>query len=133
MPNLKVSIIICTHNREKLLEKTLLSLFKQDFDSDCFEIIVVDNCSKDTTRELITQFSKNTPAPKIKYIYEAHLEISYARNTGWQTAQGMYVAYIDDDEWADPDWLRLLVTALEEHPLPVVAVGGMILLDWTDE
>jgi glycosyltransferase involved in cell wall biosynthesis len=125
-----VSVIVCTHNRSKLLETTLISLLQQDVDCTRYEIIIVDNASQDGTRDLISTYSKNTPAPKISYIYEGHLGTSWARNAGWQAARGSIIAYIDDDERAEQDWLSFLVKAMDENPMPVMAVGGAIRLDW---
>lgn len=127
---LTVSAIICTRNRVNLLESAVLSLIKQDFEPTRYEIIVVDNGSEDGTCDLISAYFENILTHRIMYVYEGNLGISWARNAGWRVARGKYVAYIDDDERAEPDWLRLLVTALEEHPKPVVAVGGPIYLDW---
>jgi len=125
-----ISAIVCTHNRVKLLETAIKSLIEQDYESTLYEIVIVDNGSKDGTRGLIASYSKGISAPKITYVYEGRLGISWARNAGWQSAQGKYIAYIDDDERAEPDWLRLLVTVLDDQLRDVVAVGGPIHLDW---
>lgn len=125
-----VSVIVCTRNRAKLLDTTLISLLNQDYDSTCYEIIVVDNGSKDGTRDLVGLYSKKTVKPLIRYVYEEHLGSSWARNAGWQAARGSYIAYLDDDESAEQSWLRLLMSGFEGHSASIAAVGGAVILDW---
>jgi glycosyltransferase involved in cell wall biosynthesis len=127
---LEVTVVVCTRNRIKLLEATILSLIKQDFDPNRYEIIVVDNDSEDGTRDLVNLISEKTPTPAISYIYEAQVGISWARNAGWQAARGSYIAYIDDDEIADQSWLRFLMSGFEGRLTSVAAVGGTVILAW---
>jgi glucosyl-dolichyl phosphate glucuronosyltransferase len=126
----EVSVIICTHNRVKMLELTILSIIKQDFDPNRYEIIVVDNASQDGTRDFMIMYSEKTLTPSIRYVYEPRLGSSWARNAGWQAARGNYVAYIDDDESAEPSWLRLLMSGFERHSTSIAAVGGTVVLEW---
>lgn len=125
-----VSVIVCTRNRVKMLDATLLSLIKQDFESTLFEIVVVDNASQDGTRNLVSSYSGTMRAPSIRYVYEEHLGSSWARNAGWHAAQGKYIAYVDDDEIADQFWLRFLMSGFEGRMTFVSAVGGAVILDW---
>ena len=95
-----------------------------------YEILVVDNASEDDTCTLVSQYSSRINPPKIRYIRENRLGSSWARNAGWQHSIGNYVVYIDDDEYADENWLSSLLKAFEKTtPTPAV-VAGSIFLDW---
>ena len=92
---IKISAIICTHNRAHLIYDTIDSLLQQNFSKNSYEIIVVDNASYDNTQNLIQE--RYGKAENLKYIFEKNLGLSYARNTGWQNANGQFIAFIDDD------------------------------------
>ena len=128
---IEISAVICTHNREKYIEKSLSSLVRQNLDKDKFEIIVVDNASTDKTRDIVNNYV--VEQSNIKYIYEPLLGHSQSRNTGWQNSKGKYVAYLDDDALADVDWLKNILTVFENvKPAPGI-VGGKIDPIWESE
>jgi glycosyltransferase involved in cell wall biosynthesis len=125
---LLVSIIVCTYNREKLLEKTLLSLVEQDLAGDAYEIVVVDNASSDNTRAVVERIAKSSG--KIRYIYESRVGVAIARNTGARMSRGRYITFFDDDNVADVSCVRELLCPFEEIlPRPSI-VAGRIDLDW---
>lgn len=123
---MKISAIVCTHNGQKVLMKAVQSLVDQTLAKQEYEILIVDNASTDGTREIIRQFEQE---PNLKYIFEANLGLSHARNTGWQKAQGEFVAYLDDDAVACPEWLERIVDAFKCEP-NVGAVGGKVDPIW---
>jgi glycosyltransferase involved in cell wall biosynthesis len=116
---LKLSVIICTYNRAMLLKKCLKSLIDQV--NKNFEIIVVDNNSVDNTKEVVSDISSNS----IHYIFEASVGLSYARNTGYKNSLGEYIAYIDDDAYADPFWCDRIIKNTIQYEFDVC--GGVIL------
>jgi glycosyltransferase involved in cell wall biosynthesis len=115
-----ISVVICTHNRADLAQCAIASVLAQDFSRNEYELLIVDNASKDHTREMALEFcDKNS---NVRYIFEGNLGLSNARNRGWQDAQGEYVAYIDDDCIVPTFWLSVAFKVIEqEHP---VAFGG---------
>lgn len=117
-----ISAVICTHNRACYLRKALNSLLQQTLPPAQFEIVVVDNRSSDKTQEVVLEeFSDCT---NLRYVYEPLLGLSQARNTGWQRALGEYVAYLDDDAIASPEWLEKILVSFEHiHPRPGVVCG----------
>lgn len=118
-----VSAIICTHNRRDLLAKTVYSLQGQHFPKNLYEIIVVDNASTDGTRDLVEEMRSSSKV-RIRYIHEARLGVSHARNAGLEAAHGELTAYIDDDEEADPSWLQGIVDAFSAvEPEPGIVFG----------
>lgn len=102
--NKRISVVVCTRNRSKLLRKCLLSIVNQSASSDEFEVVVVDNNSSDNTAEVIAAFTEKHD--NFRGVLEKKLGLSCARNRGLNEAFGGYVAYIDDDAEAFPDWIK---------------------------
>ena len=108
--NIKISVIIPTYNRSKLLNRSIRSVLNQTYQPN--EIIVVDNGSTDDTREMV---SKNFR--KICYIYHDKKGVSSARNAGIRISKSNWISFLDsDDEW-DPNHLDALRTYLKANPL----------------
>jgi glycosyltransferase involved in cell wall biosynthesis len=126
MPDILISAIICTHNRDIYLGAAIDSLLSQDF-SPGFEVIVVDNNSSDRTREVVEQRQGN---PLIKYIFEPAVGLSVARNTGAKAANGEILAYLDDDAVAGDGWLQALYSAYQQNSQLAIA-GGKVTLLWS--
>jgi len=117
-----ISAIICTHNRAGYLPKAIQSLLDQPTPKDTYEIVIVDNCSTDSTKEVVEKFSRATK--NFRYIYESTLGLSHARNAGWRNARGKYVAYLDDDAIACPIWLDKILEVFETVSPRPGCVGG---------
>ena len=117
-----ISLIICTYNRDDLLEPCLSSLVNQNADRELFEVIVVNNNSTDNTQKIAEDFAKEQP--NFRVVTEMTQGLSHARNRGYKEAEGDYVAYIDDDAKAPPDWVERILKAFEKVTPSPVAVGG---------
>jgi glycosyltransferase involved in cell wall biosynthesis len=109
----RISVVVCTHNGSRTIRDTLKGL--RDIDYGDFEVIVVDDGSTDATAEIVRRY-------KVKLISTENRGLSAARNTGWQNATGEIVAYIDDDAYPDPHWLRYLAHAFRSTSYK--AIGG---------
>ncbi|WP_404783264.1 glycosyltransferase family 2 protein [Altericista sp. CCNU0014] len=121
MSDLLVSVIVCTYNRAQLLKQCLDSLVVQSADRNQFEVAIVDNNSTDNTFEISQQYIAKEP--HFRYVTATKQGLSCARNVGWQTALGRYIAYIDDDAIAAPDWLEIALEFIAAHP-EIKAFGG---------
>jgi len=106
------SVVIGTHNRADLLELALQTLSEQTLASDKFEVLVIDNCSTDTTREVTEHYMSGG---NVRYVYEDKIGIGHARNRGMNEARGVYVVYTDDDCKLPSDWLSRAATIVETH------------------
>ncbi len=100
----KVSVVVCSYNGGKTLERCLTSLKEVDYPD--YEVILVDDGSSDHTQEIAAQHSW------IRNIRQTNRGLSVARNVGAAAATGSIVAYTDSDCMADPDWLYYLVGTL---------------------
>ncbi len=103
---IRTSVVIPTYNRAHFLGDCLEALIHQDISPEQYEIIVVDDGSPDNTGEIVNQFIRNYPNQHISYLKQTNAGPSVARNNGWRYAQGMIVAFIDDDCIASPQWIR---------------------------
>jgi succinoglycan biosynthesis protein ExoM len=113
-----ISVCLCTYKRNTL-QKTLDSLVSQNLPDGCsMEIIVVDNDVEESGRSICDSFT-NSVVP-VKYFVNAERNLSAVRNATMQRAAGKYLAFIDDDEWAQPDWLAALYAALQEYQADAV-------------
>lgn len=120
-----ISAVICTHNRAWYLKGAIESLLDQDLAGDAYEIVVVDNRSTDTTPEVVRGYGG-----RLRYIHEPKLGLAHARNTGWRTARGRWVALLDDDAIAQPNWLRTIVEVFETVRPEPGCVGGPVNAIW---
>lgn len=103
-----ISVVTPTYNRTAPLVRALASLMAQQGLHDLApEIIVVDNSPDANARATIASFAKNSRFP-LYYISEPRPGVANARNAGVAAAKGRWVAFLDDDEEADPYWLAAL-------------------------
>lgn len=129
--NLEISAIVCTHNRASYLRKALQSLDRQSLPKSRYEVIVVDNRSADDTRELVMK--RTEEMENLRYVFEPRLGLSAARNRGLSEARGTYVAYLDDDAVAAPDWLEWAVRVRREQGGSLGFLGGRVWPIWESE
>ena len=104
-----VSVIMPAYNSEKYIGKSIESVLAQDYEK--FELIIVDDGSKDGTKSIVEQYAKNDI--RIKLLEQANQGVSVARNKGLDTATGEYVAFLDSDDLWDADNLSVMVQAAE--------------------
>jgi len=119
-----ISIILCTYNRSQYLGQMLDNLLslKSDASFD-HEIIIVDNNSKDKTKEIIGSFIHKSN--RIRYVFEPKQGTSNARNAGIAHAKGAILAFTDDDVVVDNDWLLNIAHFSKEYDFD--AIGGKVL------
>lgn len=100
-----ISICVCTYRRPEGLRHLLDSLRRITVPASVsLELLVVDNDRAASARELFEQRTADWPWPA-RYVVEPRLGVGYARGRCVEEARGEWVAYIDDDEWAEPQWL----------------------------
>ncbi len=109
----RVSVVVCTYNGSRTIRGCLEGLARLDY--PLYEVIVVDDGSIDGTADIVREYD-------VRLIRTENRGLSNARNTGLHAATGEIIAYIDDDAFPDPHWLKYLAAtfATTNH----AGVGG---------
>ena len=94
---LKLSFILPCYNVERYIADSLDSLFTLDLPENEFEVICVNDCSTDGTREIIVHYAEQHPNLTL-IDHEENLTAGGARNTGIKVAQGEYIWFVDPDD-----------------------------------
>ena len=106
------SIGVTTYDREDMLTETLDSILAQGFTD--FEVIVVDDCSKDRTVEIARRYTSD---PRVRlHINETNLGQFPNRNHAAALATGKYVKYVDSDDVIYPHCLQVMVSCMARFP-----------------
>jgi glycosyltransferase involved in cell wall biosynthesis len=121
----KISVIICTYNREKYLYNALKSIAEQDYSQKLYEIVLINNNSTDNTEDICRQFQHDFPDVSFRYVVENQQGLSYARNRGIDESNGEILIYVDDDATVFSGYLRAYDDFFQNHP-DAIAGGGPI-------
>ncbi len=127
-PGRAVTVCICTHDRTAYLRTCLDSLRRQSVGLDGFTIVVVDSCSGPEAAIEIARLVATVPNATLVRVDA--LGLSLARNAGARAATGDYVAYIDDDAQAAPDWVEQIMQVVADSPARPAVLGGRALPVW---
>ena len=100
-----VSVVVTTRDRADRLEALMDSLRKQTLKAGEWELIVVDDGSRDRTPDLLAQARTEGSLDLTVVRHERPVGPGAGRNAGWPAARAALVAFTDDDCEADPDWL----------------------------
>jgi glycosyltransferase involved in cell wall biosynthesis len=112
---MRVTVIILTYNHEKFIAQAITSALMQESDF-AYEIVIVEDCSTDRTRDIVTEFQKRHS--KIRLVLA---ETNQNDNRAWgreiSNARGSYVALLDgDDYWTSPHKLQKQADFMDSHP-----------------
>ena len=128
--NIKISVIICTYNRSNTLKELLDCLLVQDL-KEPFEIIVVDNNSKDDTKTVVESY-KSKFQGKLKYFFEPQQGKPFALNLGIKEAQGEILVFTDDDCTVGEDYLTHIYESYLKYGSEIGVLGGKITPRWVN-
>src|SRR5262245_28016945 len=111
---MQIDVIIATYNRAAMLEHAVRSVLAArrapEFD---YTITVIDNNSTDATRETIARLVEESGG-RVRYMFEPRQGKSYAVNTGMAVASGDVIAFADDDQVMDIEWLSAIHRAMAD-------------------
>ncbi len=117
----KATVVVPTYNRADSLIRMLKSLREQKLKQ--FKVIIIDDNSTDNTLEAIRE---NKGSLNIKVLHnEKNMGAGYSRNKGIKESKSKYIAFIDDDCTADPEWISDFYSFMESNP-DVDGAGGMV-------
>lgn len=106
----KVSVIIPTYNSAEVLERAIDSVLNQSYKN--LEVIVVDDGSTDNTKDLVQKYSKHS---NFIYKFQQNKGQGAARNKGVSLASGEYLAFLDSDDWWEPEKISLQVEKINSN------------------
>jgi len=123
-----ISVVLATYNRVESLRVTLESFSRLRFSTQwTVELLIVDNNSKDSTREVVQNFAAQMEFP-VRYIFEKKQGRSAALNSGIVQANGKIVVFTDDDVLMHLEWLSNLKRAFDSYDC--AAVAGRVIPQW---
>ena len=118
----KVSVIVPNYNHRPYLTRRIESILNQTFTD--FELILLDDCSKDGSQQLLESYAGN---PKVSQIVlnQQNSGSTFAQwKRGLALARGEYVWIAESDDFAEPTFLETLVAQLDAHPEAAMAFSG---------
>lgn len=117
----RVTVLLPTYNRERLLKEAIESLFRQTLDPKQFIVLVVDNCSTDNTAAMVAEIRTRAPFEIDYRRTESNGGCFRSLNIGVESAPTEIVASFDSDCWADPRWLEAGLEGFEQGDVAFVA------------
>jgi len=124
---MKLSIIIPCYNVEKYLSKCIDSVISNDI-KDKYEIILVNDGSKDNTLDIIKEYEKKYPNI-IRFIDQKNKGLSGARNSGIDIAKGEYITFLDSDDYVDSNMYIKLLEKASEDDYDIITCGVRMVYD----
>lgn len=127
-----ISVIICSYNRQHYIIDAIDSLYKQTVPKEAFEVIVVDNNSKDDTAAVCKAYITDHSDLNIRYVTEKEQGASFARNTGAALSNAALLVFMDDDAIAEKHYLERILAFYKTHP-EASGLGGRIIPKYIPE
>lgn len=127
MDNLpKISVLMPVYNAEKYVKEAVKSILDQTFKD--FELIVVDDCSKDGSFQIVSDMSKTDSRLKI-FRNETNLGVVSTRNRLIELSIGEYIAMLDSDDISFPERLKTQYDFMQKNPDIAVCGSGAVIIN----
>lgn len=114
-----LSVIVPVYNVEAYLPRCVDSILAQTYSN--LEVILVDDGAKDASGAICDAYAAKDP--RVKVIHKENGGLSSARNAGLDIALGEYIAFVDSDDWIEPDAYRHLLEVMEKYDVRLVCGG----------
>lgn len=122
---MKVSIIIPTFNYDKYVARAIRSCIEQSFPTNDFEIIVINDSSKDSTRYILESYGHWITVVE----HKENMGLPYSRNHGINIAAGKYIVNLDADDYLHSDFLKICYLYMEFNKCDAVATDYFLVDD----
>lgn len=116
-----ISVIVPVYNAQEHLSDCVDSLLNQSLKSDLYEIILLNDGSKDQSAKICEKYAKKYS--NIVFIDKKNEGVSKTRNQGIQIAKGDFVAFVDNDDLVEPDYLATLYQSIMQSNADAVFQG----------
>ena len=117
-----LSIIVPVYNAEKWLRKCVESLLNQDLPSENYEIILVDDGSKDGSPQICDDYAATHPG-LVRVVHQPNAGVSIARNHGIDVAKGEYLSFVDADDFVDRKFASTLIKEAHRTGSDIISCG----------
>lgn len=124
-----VSVVVPTYNRSTQLRPLIDALLEQETGDVTYEVIVVDNNSRDDTRAVVEQAVADDTSGRLQYVFEGRQGVSNARNAGIIRSLAPLILFLDDDGIPERDWVRSMKAAFDKYP-DADCIGGRLRPKW---
>ena len=114
-----ISVIVPVYKVEAFLPKCVNSILNQTYKN--LEILLVDDGSPDGSGALCDAYARQDS--RVRVIHKKNGGLSDARNAGIEAAAGDYLAFVDSDDWLEPDTYEVMLSAAERHHTQLVCAG----------
>lgn len=125
---LRLSIIVPFYNVEQYIEQCIRSLYNQDIPREEYEVICVDDCSRDKSSFIIKRLQKEYKTLQLIQLQQ-NIKQGGARNVGVRYARGEYVWFVDSDDYIYPNILGTLLRTLYSEQLTALHFDYLIDID----
>ena len=117
--NARISVIVPVYNVEEYLSRCVDSILAQTHSN--LEVILVDDGAKDASGVICDGYAAQDP--RVKVIHKKNGGLSSARNRGLEAAGGEYIAFVDSDDWIEPDAYAHLLHIMDKYDVKLVCGG----------
>lgn len=114
-----ISVVVPIYKVEKYLPQCVDSILNQTYLN--LEVILVDDGSPDNCGKICDEYAAKDS--RVRVIHKKNGGLSDARNAGIDVAQGDYLAFVDSDDWLEPDTYEAMLAAMERHNAKLVCAG----------
>ena len=115
----KISVIVPVYNVEEYLPRCVDSILAQTYEN--LEVILVDDGTKDASDRICDDYAARDP--RVRVIHKENGGLSSARNAGIDIATGEYLAFVDSDDWIEPEMYGHMLGLMEKYGSRLVCAG----------
>lgn len=124
-----ISVIMLTYNREDVVSRAIESILAQTYRN--FKFIIVDNGSTDRSGQIADKYAAKDR--RIQVIHRERGNIGSGRNAGLDAARGEYITFIDDDDYAEPNYLEYLYDLAVSNGADIAVCGSWREVEGTQQ
>jgi len=114
-----ISVIVPVYNVEEYLPRCVDSILAQTYEK--LEVILVDDGTKDASDQICDRYAEKDP--RVRVIHKENGGLSSARNAGIDIATGEYLAFVDSDDWIEPEMYSHMLELMEKYDTRLVCAG----------
>lgn len=128
-PSVPISVIVPIYNAEPFLDDCIRSLLEQTFRD--FELLLINDGSTDASLSICQKWQRSDP--RIQILDQPNRGVAAARNRALDRAAGTFLAFVDADDWVEPDYLTVLYGTIGDTQLAVCGVEEAAPVTLVDE